>query len=726
MSATGDTTELKPAGRYPEVVFRRPRSPFRRIYAAWNNAELFTPPPRSAWPDALKRLLWVGFGLMVLEFIGFCIWNQVQVNRFGLTSDFGNYIQAVHQLAHGVLNPQDTIQPNDFTAHPLPFWKNAVELFIVPLAVAYRIWPHIVVIKWMQNLALVATQALALFWMCELAAKRWRDGDAGRRWAVPVVALGVVVLIANPWYIWASSVDVHGEPFCALLVLAAARDLYSGRRRAWIWIVLALLSTGIASTYVAAIGIAAVASGRVRLVRGAAITVLSVAYLAFLTRAHLLIVGGAADTFSPIVTGGTVPEKVAVIRAAFAHATGARGLRGGAFVVAQVTYGELIKTVIEHPGNVIRAIWVNHNNLWAVISGSGLVGLLWLPALIPTAIVLLQGGFVPGFSLPGFQNIFAIELMAVGTVAVCLKYAPAVRSRYRWWFAGLLALLAINSVIWSAVWLARLTRQELDVTPAAAKVLSNLRSKIGPNDEVVSSQGFVGGFADRKWVYRFFDDPTTFDVQHGRKVWIILAPSQGIETADASSTIATIAELAHNPEMHLVVQKAGITAFEWMPPRGVTSYTLKAGPTPSAPAWTLAGTTADVVRHGSNKSKWYASSSGTPGYVISQAYWRALPGVYRANVSLSARASTNVEMWDTTRNVLLAREVLSGTNGIRHVRLTATLRKTVGQPTVNAWGIWKISPIFNPGDSLEVRVWTAGARGAVNVYRVAMTRLQSY
>jgi hypothetical protein len=701
---------------------RNTAAPHARVYQAWQNARLFSPPRRQDWPAGLRRLLWIGLALLVLEFLGMCVWNQVEVNRFALTADFGNYAQAVHQLANGVLSPMDTAQLN-IKGAPAVFWKNAVELFIVPIAIVYRIWPHIVVVKWMQSLALAGAQAVAFLWMCELAAAHWRDRDA-KRWAVPLAALGLLLLIANPWFAWASTVDVHGEPFAALPALAAARDLYSGRRRAWLWIVLALLSTGIAATYVAAVGVAAAVSGRVRLRRGLIITAISIVYLGVLAKAHLLVVGGAL-TFSSILTGGVQIGNNSAPVAAYANSTSG-ALRAGTALssTVQVTYSAIIKTVLEHPWNVVKALWVNRDNLWANVSPAGLLGLAWPPALIPALAVLLQGGFVRGFSLPGFQNIFAGEMVAIGTIAICLKHAPRAGRTGRWLFGALVCALAINSVIWFAVWIPKVSRQWLDVTPAAARVLSQIKNRIAPDDEVIASQGVIGGFADREWAYRF-EGPVAAEVQPSRKVWIILAPSQGIETVDSSFTLATIANLEEDPTMHLVMQNAGIWAFEWTAPPGAKVLRLGAGRIPVAPGSALAGASGIPVRNGS-PSQWHASNTGTPGYVISQAYWRSLPGRYSASVRLSASAQTNVELWDSSRSQLLDRIVVSNTHGVKTLTLPADLRHTVGQATINGWGLWTIAPIQTPGDDLEVRVWTAGPKGSVNVYRVTMLRLTGH
>ncbi|HLW78980.1 MAG TPA: hypothetical protein VKU44_05200, partial [Terriglobia bacterium] len=210
---------------------------------------------------------------------------------------------------------------------------------------------------------------------------------------------------------------------------------------------------------------------------------------------------------------------------------------------------------------------------------------------------------------------------------------------------------------------------------------------------------------------------------HERKIWIVLAPTQGVEDADTAGIYADIASLERNPGMRLRTASHGVWAFEWTPPAGAKTLAMAPAAQAYAPGWVMKGTSATVVRKGP-PSNWAATSTHTPGYVVDQAYWRVLPGAYRASFTLSVASGTyaNAELWDATTGVLLGRLVLHRTSGMRTFALTAHLRKTIGQPSIGGHYLWAIKPQTLPGDALEIRVWSPG-RAPVTVYRVQLTQL---
>ncbi len=713
MSAAGHTNEPDPADGYAQITLTPRRTPLRRLSEAWNNAELFSAPPRAEWSSLLRRVRTVGFALLILEFVGMCVWSYIQVRRFALTPDFANYYQAAHLLANGVVNPLDTIFPIHLQGHPTHFWANAMEGFIIPVAVAYRIWPHAETIKWMQNLALVATQAIAFSWICDIAAHHEQNGSS-RRSGPLLAAFGLLMLIGNPWFIWTSTVDVHGEPFALAPTLALARNLHRGRGgRAWLWAAVAIFSTGIGATYTAAVGASAMLSGRVRLKQGALIALAGIAWFGLLSELKLLIIGGPA-TFESILTGNT-SRQTSIGDAGYLFNTG-----------RQITWGHIVKGAVQHPLNVVRALWSNHLNFWATISPSGFAGLFWIPVFLPAALVLFEGGFTRQFGQPGFQNLAVGPLVAVGTVAIGAHLLANSGARLQRTIAAGGVLLSLYTIGWFSVWVPRIPGSWLNISPAAANVLRQLKARIGPDDEVISDHAFVGGFADRKWIYfRHIPSVTNgFQVRHGRPVWIILSPSQGIAVGDAASTLDLITVLERDPSIHLEVRKDGIWAFRWLPPEG--THTLRFPPPTvyTISGANLAGTSANPIPS-AGPQPGYASNSGTPGYVVDGGYLSVTTGVYRTIVSMSATHPANVEVWDDTRNTLLRRVVVRHTAGRIDIPLTVRIRATSQQPGVTGWGPWQIEPVLSSGDTLEVRVWTAAPTSTVKVYSLTMKRLRS-
>ena len=150
------------------------------------------------------------------------------------------------------------------------FFQNHADFIFVPIAFVQDLWPHPVALIWSQDLATVGAEAIALAWMCEIAAQRsLRD----RTTVIPVllIALGVVLLVANPWVAWASSFDYHAEAVSTFFLVATLHDLHHGRRRAWLWVACCLLSGDIGATYAVAAGASAILAGRRLYKRGVAV-----------------------------------------------------------------------------------------------------------------------------------------------------------------------------------------------------------------------------------------------------------------------------------------------------------------------------------------------------------------------------------------------------------------------------------------------------------------------
>ena len=255
--------------------------------------------------------------------------------------------------------------------------------------------------------------------------------------------------------------------------------------------------------------------------------------------------------------------------------------------------------LLAHPIRAIRAIWTNHVNVWANVAPTGVVGWLWLPVLVPSAIVLMEGGIAHGgmnFALPGFQNLIIVPLSAVGIIGLCAACRPGRSRTRRLVCAGLLSVLTLNAIVWAAVWLPQVSTTWLRVSPAAASVLRHARSQIPAGDEVVVSQGVAGGFAARRSVYPIMRQQMTVPAST-RSVWFVITPSQGIETAAAAAQYADIGQLAGAPNVRLVLQAAGVWVFRWTPPAGVRRFHLGA-PQSTLPAYTVGGPTSIGVLTG--------------------------------------------------------------------------------------------------------------------------------
>jgi uncharacterized membrane protein len=662
------------------------------LWRRWNDAELFSAPPRSEWPLPLRRARTVGFALLAIQLIVLGVWSTVLVHRYSTTVDFSAYEQAAYLLGHGHLNPYSTVLK-------MPFWHNDSEFILIPLGVILRAFPYAVTLPLLQDIAIVAAEAVALAWICEIVADRNRRESTSTTTSVALVGLAVVLLISNPWVPWATSFDFHLEPFLTLFTLGAARDLHRGRRSAWIWVALCLLSSAVGASYIGAVGLSAALTARRRWRRGLLVTVIGFGYLILLEATHGANVS-ALDQYSYIVTG-----------------------QPGVFVT-HVKVGTIVKSALEHPSRVVNALWMNRTNIWGNISPTGVIGILWLPLTVPILLILGEASFGQGgmnFSLPGFQNVTLEPLITVGTIALLAMLAPRIArltGRWRGWvLPSIGAVLVANSLVWSIVWLPQISKNWLLVTPAGANVLSDLHKEIGPNDEVVASQGIAGNFSARASIFPMLASRINVPVS-SRKIWFILSATQGLETASIPGIYEDIAALNAIPSVHLVVDSQHIFAFEWTPPKSLHRFKLKTGQ--SIPGWILAGTSGRSART-TVKSAWSASSTSKPGYVIDQGYWAAPSGVYRGTVNLSVSSTAHVEIWNATTSTLLAHTTLGDTHGRRTVHLLATLKHVTPRPVVKGWGIWGMAPTRQPGDNLEIRVWSPGGSNVVKVYSTSLS-----
>jgi hypothetical protein len=102
-------------------------------------------------------------------------------------------------------------------------------------------------------------------------------------------------------------------------------------------------------------------------------------------------------------------------------------------------------------------------------------------------------------------------------------------------------------------------------------VLSGVLARTPPGAEVIASNGFVGRFADRPWIYSYWEPTSAVGSVpvKTRTVEFVLSASQGIETTPPGTTQVAIAQIRHRLHAELLVHSAGIWVFLWHPAPGV-------------------------------------------------------------------------------------------------------------------------------------------------------------
>lgn len=627
----------------------------------------------------VRRIGWVLLGLQLAALLAY---STVEYQRYALSWDFAIYHQAWHLIGHGNLYPFDT-------ANQLPFLATHGELYMWPLALLGLVHPQGITMLWAQALATVGAGVVAFRWILDLVSSPGWSRRFPPHWAA---ATGLALLMLNPWVYWADAFDFHSEAFGVLFVLLAARALYRERRAPmWLWAALALSVGDVAGTYVVGLGIIGVLSGR-RLRRpGLALIVVAGTWVVALS---LLGLNKGSDL-----------------------ASGYGYLAVGAASSAQVGLGSLATGIADHPGRVLGALWAHRTDIWANLAPSGLIGVL-TPIGLGVALVVLAANNLNSyivFAVPGFQSLALYAFVTVGTV-VALGWL-ARRRRWARIVPWLAAVLVLNCALWAAVWLPRLPSTWVRVSPAAASVLHRAAARIPSSAEVVASQGVAGRFSGRRLIEAVLG-PGALPIATG-DVFFVLAPYQGIQTASVSSELGLLAELAGSLHAHLVDHGSGVWVFRWRPPSGTREVTVPSS-VPTVPAWALPGGPSSSPVVFGPPASWHAASTGRPGYVADQAYWREPPGHYRAGVSLSATGPVTVEVRNVTGHVLLARREVQATDGPAEVLMDVHSSRVFPEPVYRGEGPFLIHPVPPPAhNQLEVRVWTAGG-ASVNVYSIEL------
>ena len=627
------------------------------------------PPPAPAGPLRLVRR--IGYAVLGLQLAGFLVWSTIQYHRFALTWDFTIYHQAWYLIAHGNLDPYNSVQG-------YPFWQNHSEFLLWPLALFYWVWPHDVVLLWLQDVCVVGAELVAFTWLCDLA-QRYRPG----RDAAWLAGAGLVLLAVNPWTWWALAWDFHTETLAILFLTLLACDLANGRHRAWAWVVPLLACGDVAATYLAGLGLAGVLAGRSSRLRGAVMASLGVGVTLFITLVHANKGSGSGLQAYDYLAGG--PPAV------------------------QLSLAALAKGIATHPLGAVRALWAKRLDTWANIAPSGLLGVGFVWLLPVSVIVLLANGLFSGplFAAPGFQNLPFYVLLPAGTVAVlgCLA------NRYRRMALLLTGLVVVQALVWAAIWVPRTSSQWLRVSGPAAATLAGIEARIPASADVSASQGVSGRFSGRMQSFPL-NGPGQLPV-YG-ETWFVIAPLAGIETQSTASAQQLIGALAGPLHATLITHANGVWAFRWRPPPGVQRITVPDG-AGSLPAWATPGAAGREVLTGP-PAEWHVTSAGTRGYVAEGLSWQEPPGRYQALVRLSATGRVNVEVWNDAGDTLLARRSIPSTTGVETIAMATNIAAPHQASAYSGWGPFQASFLPPPvGNRLEVRVWSPGG-GAVNVY----------
>jgi hypothetical protein len=639
-----------------------------------------------SWPETLQRVHGYGLVAIFAGFLALVDWSSFIARRFSLNIDYSFYGQAWFLIAHGHFNPYST------SGVPSSFWHNAFELVMWPLAAFWYVWPHTVTLLWIQDAATAGCAAIIFVWICEATARVAGTKDLGP-WLFLLPVSGLVLLMANPWTIWIDTFDFHPQSIDLFFALIAAHAFWRGHaRRGWIAALLALFSGAIGATYVAGLGLTTMLAGPKWRRLGLVLFVLGISWLFFVSS-----IGGdhASGVYANLTRGSNIRS---------------------------VTALNLLKSLIEHPSRAISAIWSVRKDIFADVSGGGIIGFFSPWAFGVSFLVLLEGSLTGSaqFVAPGVQNSLPLFfLIPLGTVMVLIALAT---SRHQWKRVVALALMVltvVNVFGWTLTWSHRTESQWVSVPPATASVLSRTLSMIHTNDEVIASEGIVGSFSFRQWVYPLIAGPSARFPIHSRTVWFVITPGNGIETESTTEAESQIGQIAENLHARLISDQDGVYVFKWRP--GTNRKSVVFTDAIPVPAWTLNAISSQAVLKGP-ATHWHLQSRNYSAFIVSGDYWRLQNGTYSAKVRYSSKGSIQIYVVDTSLGKVLAKETFSSTAGAVETRsFTGTVINVDIPHAYSGFGIFSVEPVQPPAqDILELELMIPGGSRA-SIYSISLS-----
>lgn len=630
-------------------------------------------------PRELRRMRQIGLIVFAAQLLGFGIWSTIVWERFAETWDFSLLYGAASKISHASFRGALQLVEQHFDA-----------VILWPLAWLIRLPGNGLLLLYVQDLAVVVAGVVGFFWVCEVLEHRSSDISIGIKW---LAGLALVLLVANPWIFLTPAFDFHLEALGAVFIVLAARALY--RERIWtslLWVLATLTCGFVAASYVAALAIGALIAGRkVQRLIGAGLLVVGVVGLVLLT--ELGQGAGFLTLTYGYLSGSTNPS------------------------LAGLVWG-----VITHPSIALKMLWSQRVRILANLAPAGLIGAFWGWASGIALLIVLANSLqsAEGIQVPSFQWFPLYVFVGVGTVLALAKVSTkASTPLFRGGVAALAVIAAADTAGWAAAWTPKLPGTWLRVTPAAAGVLKKLDAMIPKNAPVIVSQGVVGDFPSHPFAGVLVGLNMTFPTKDG-SVWVVLAPSQGIETAFTGTQQTIVSELGESGHAQLLAHGAGVWGFQWSPPE--STRTLKM-PEPDAPisGWAVPGAAGQPDLSGAPRN-WAAVSRGKEGYVVSGDYFRREAGTYQATVRLSSTGPTSVEAWDLTGNVLLSRFSVAPTGTPINVSFPVTVGHLYPHAEVyKGFGPFSFNPAYvPPGNDIELRVWQSGS-AQVRVYSLSLS-----
>jgi Predicted membrane protein (DUF2079) len=477
-----------------------------------------------------------------------------QYSRFGLGVDFTTSNQAAFLIAHGHLDPY-------VTTHRYPYLDDHFGLLLYPIALLYLVYPHGILLLWLQDLAGVGAEAVTLLWVIDIVRRRMGSSDTGAgvqdpkrapsRFVAPAIVIGaLVLLLGNPWFYTASLFDFHLNAFAALLLLLCARDAWNGRiGRAAIFGAVLLLSGDTGGLYLFGLGLSMLlgAPGRRRygvFAMAVGTVWVVVAHELGVNHSHVLV-----GSYTYLVTGSQL-------------------------VAGSVTLTTVLKALVEHPHRWIQMIWGRKRILYEVLVPTGVVGVVspWAIGADVMVYYLQAIAYPLTFLVNGFNMIAGIMVVLVGSAMVMAALAVSGRRAVRVLALLLGAGMLVQSVVFAAVKIPETYAYFFQVSPSQAAVLSRGLAATPPDAEVIASWGVMGRFSNRQWDYPLYQGVEADPVRAQTVIFVLT--TAGLEDDPPATVTAITTYVRTGLRATTIADSDGVAIFEWHPPGGTTQVSI--------------------------------------------------------------------------------------------------------------------------------------------------------
>lgn len=453
-------------------------------------------PLREGSVTTTTRVLWVLAGLGALvQFAVLLIYSLNKFHHFDLSEDYGIVNQATYLIAHGHLNPFDTIYQDQF-------WRDQFSLLAWPLGALRLVARSGITLLVIQSLSLAATTFVLLLVAIRVLLRQ----HFSLAWRLVMLAGFGLLILTDPWLYETASFDFHFQSIAALTLLLAVIGFLRQRPwLAWIMIGLTLLAGTSEILLVIGLGLGLLLLAQ-RRVQGLLVVAVGLGWLAV-----DLILGAHQSTTFALSYGylGQVHRQNPSLMA-------------------------IIEGVLAHPGLPLHVLASRHSAIGEILGYSGVLGVLFGPATMVTLLAIGANGLQHSAAFlslqsGGFQNFPEVVLLEMGTVLMGTWLLARSRSSPRWVRWPLGGAMGVVVVMIAALGIdvdRGIPPQWLTVPPRVAAQLQTVA--IPADDEVVVSEGIVGRFADRADVFTIFARDQHFQACSST-IFVVVAARNGFE-----------------------------------------------------------------------------------------------------------------------------------------------------------------------------------------------------